>query len=550
MRQSNRYLIALVVALGMIPGLLDSSIVIVALAPIRNALHSDTNVAQWIITAFLLASAAVVAAGGYLANRFGRKRMFLLGVTVFTLGSLLCAIAPSIGWLIASRVLQGIGGGALLPIGPALAFDAFPKEERARASAVVGIPLLLAPVFGPVVGGYLNDRFDWHSIFFVNLPVGALALVAALVVLPRDQHEGTRRARFDYLGLLLSSAGIVAIVYALNLVTQKDPGTVTAANPTGNLYGWGAAVVWLLLGGGMALLGLFAIHALWISRDPALDLRQYGRRDFLVSSLLVWVTSITSFGALVLVPLYLEAVRLPHLSALQTGLAIMPVGAGAVVGVILSTTLYRALGPRHVVLIGALLATASAWVLAQSVQPTAGAAELLAAARAHAPVPALAGPELLRWRLFFVGLSFTFIGIPVQTLALESLSGAALAKATSLFTSTKLVFSSVGVAIVTTLLIDRTASRATTLAQQLHALAPGAGTDPGDPRVAAALRALEAQMAAQAGTWAIQGIFWLMCLGSLALIPLCLLLPGYRHRSQPAPSAALPAEKEGVTVGS
>ncbi|MGZ3602511.1 MAG: MFS transporter, partial [Ktedonobacterales bacterium] len=140
MRQPNRYLIALIAALGLIPVVLDTTIVTVALTPIRNDLHADFNTAQWIVTAFFLTNAAVVAIGGYLSNRFGRKRMFIIGVTIFTIGSLLCGISPTIGWLIAFRVLQGIGGGILFPLGPAIAFDAFPKEERARASALVGIP--------------------------------------------------------------------------------------------------------------------------------------------------------------------------------------------------------------------------------------------------------------------------------------------------------------------------------------------------------------------------------------------------------------------------
>src|SRR5215470_676573 len=175
MRKTNPYLIALTAALGLIPIVLDSTIVTVALTPIRLHLHTDVNTAQWIFTGYLLANASMVAVGGYLANRFGRKRLFAGGLTLFTLGSVLCGLAPSIDWLIAFRVLQGIGGGLLLPIGPALAFDAFPQEKRARASAVVAVPILLAPVFGPILGGWLNDVFVWHSLFFVNLPVGILA---------------------------------------------------------------------------------------------------------------------------------------------------------------------------------------------------------------------------------------------------------------------------------------------------------------------------------------------------------------------------------------
>ncbi|MGZ3675597.1 MAG: DHA2 family efflux MFS transporter permease subunit [Ktedonobacterales bacterium] len=441
MRQPNRYLIALIAALGLIPVVLDTTIVTVALTPIRNDLHADFNTAQWIVTAFFLTNAAVVAIGGYLSNRFGRKRMFIIGVTIFTIGSLLCGISPTIGWLIAFRVLQGIGGGILFPLGPAIAFDAFPKEERARASALVGIPVLLAPIFGPILGGYLNDTFNWHSLFFVNLPVGIIAILAAALVLPRDKPGEARGAQFDYLGLVLLTLGIVAIVYGLKLVTQTDPATVTATNPGGDLYGWGYWLVWALLAVGVGLLGTFAFYSLRISRDPALDLRQLARRDFLVSNILTWATSLLSFGLLVLLPFYFEAVRLPNLSPLDTGVALVPLGVGTIVGTIGAAALYRAIGPRLVALIGALLLTVSAWLLANDIQPTADAGQILAAIQRQATIPSAAGPEAVRWWLLILGMGFAVVSISVQTLALEALKGDALAKASSLMLSTKLIFS-------------------------------------------------------------------------------------------------------------
>jgi DHA2 family multidrug resistance protein len=532
--KNNRYLVALVAALGLIPVVLDTTIVTVALTPIRNDLNTDVNTVQWIVTGFFLASAAVVAVGGYLANRFGRKRMFILGIAVFTLGSVLCGVSPGIGWLIAFRVLQGIGGGILLPIGPALAFDSFKQEERARASAVVAVPVLLAPVFGPILGGWLNDTFVWHSLFFVNLPVGILALAAAFFVLPDDTPGGARGLSFDYIGLALSTIGIIAVVYALKLVTQTNPDTVTKAHPGGDLYGWGYWLVWLLLGAGVVLLGIFAFSSLRLSHDPALDLRQLGRRDFLVSNLFTWATAIISFGLLVLLPLYFEAVRLPHLSALDTGLALVPFGLGTLLGTVVSAALYRAIGPRWVIMLAAALGSLSAWMLAQAIHPTATASQLIAAVQTHTAVPAVAGADDLRWGLLLVGLSFAMINVPVQTLALEALKGEALAKASSLFLSTKLIFSSVGVAIITTLLVDRTRSQATDLAGQFQALLPGSGLNLSDPRALAALRAMEAQVPVQAGTWAIQSIFWLIFWGSLALIVLALLLPGRKRQSSAA----------------
>nr|MBA3822909.1 MFS transporter [Ktedonobacterales bacterium] len=308
----NRYLIALVAALGLIPIVLDSTIVNVALTRIREALHSDVNTAQWIISSYFLANAATVVVGGYLGNRFGRKRLFVAGIALFTLGSVLCGIAPSIGWLIALRIVQGIGGGLILPIGAAIAFEAFPQNERARASALIGVPILLAPIFGPILGGYLTDTFDWHSIFFVNLPVGIIAMAAAIFVLPADQPERADAPRFDILGITLSTLGVISIIYSINLVTQTNPATVTATNPAGDLYGFGYWLVWVLFGAGLVLLGMFACYSLRISRDPALDLRQFGRRNYLVASLISWTASLTSLGLLLLFPLYLESVRMPH----------------------------------------------------------------------------------------------------------------------------------------------------------------------------------------------------------------------------------------------
>lgn len=539
MRTSNRYLIALATALGLIPVVLDTTIVTVALTPIRADLQTDVNTVQWIVTGFFLASAAVVAIGGYLANRFGRKRMFLLGLAVFTLSSALCGIAPGIGWLIAFRVLQGIGGGILLPIGPALAFDAFAQEERARASAVVAVPVLLAPVFGPILGGWLNDTFVWHSLFFVNLPVGLVAIAAAFVVLPGDKPGTARGGHFDFAGMALSTLGILAVVYAFKIVTQANPETVTAANPGGDLYGWGYWLVWALLGVGVVLLGIFAFYALRLSRDPALDLRQLGRRDFFVSSLFTWATAVISFGLLVLLPLYFEAVRLPHLSALDTGLALVPLGVGTIVGTVLSAGLYRAIGARWGIALASIISSLSAWMLAQTIQPTATASQLVAAVQTHAAIPSVAGPDTLRWGMLLVGLGFAMVNVPAQTLALEALKDEALAKASSLFLSTKFIFSSVGVAIITTILLDRTRARATELVSQVQALLPGSGLNLRDPGV---LRTIQEQLPVQAGTWAIQSIFWLIFFGSLALIALALLLPGRPRQRTEASEEQEPTE--------
>jgi len=539
--KSNRYLIALVAALGLIPVVLDTTIVTVALNPIRDELKTDINTIQWIVTGFFLANAAIVTVGGYLANRFGRKRVFILGLSVFTIGSALCAISPSITWLIAFRVLQGVGGGLLLPIGATLAFDQFPQEQRARASAVIGIPLLFAPVFGPILGGWLTDSFNWHSIFVVNLPVGIVAILLALLVLPRDDAAELRGGRFDYLGLALSTLGIVAILYALKLVTTTNPDTVTAANPSGDLYGWSYWLVWALIGAGALALLSFGFYSLRISRDPALDLRLFGRRDFLMSNLISWTAALITFGLLVLLPLYLEAIHLPNLSALDTGVALVPLGAGTLLGTILATALYRAIGPRWVVFLGAATSIATAWWLTRIIHATADGRQILASVQTHTAIPPIAGADDVRWPLLFIGIGVAMIAISVQTLALEAQKGEALAKASSLVMSTKFIFSSVGVAILTTVLVSRTRSQATDLIHQLQALAGQAAGALGPNNPVA--RVIEAQIGAQAGAAAVQDIFWMIFFGSFILLAMSLLLPG---RNRPMASDAAADEEKPV----
>ena len=546
----RKYLIALVAALGLIPIALDATVVNVVLTPIRQALHADVNTAAWIITAYFLANAAFVTIGGYLGNLFGVKRIFILGLAIFTLGSALCSLSTSMEMLIGFRVLQGIGGGILLPIGPALAFDSFEKDQRAKASALVGVPLLLAPIFGPILGGYLADTFDWQSIFYINLPVGAIAIILALWALPRDHVSKESGARFDIAGLSLSTLGVIAIIYGFSLVTRTDPGTVTVTNPNGSIYGWGYWLVWALAGAGALLLAIFALLSLRVTRDPALDLRQLARRDFLVASIFAWATALFSFGLLVLLPIYFESVLSPGLSAFDTGLAMVPYGIGSIVGTIAAAALYRALGPRWVAMLGAGFSAGSAWLLAQVVHPTATIAQIVAAAQTHTAVASLAGADALRWGLLLSGLSVTFIGIPMQTLALESLTGKALAKASSLYLSTKLIFSSVGVAILTTLLLNFTQARATTLFGQLQAQSGGAASNPSDPAAIAALHALLAQIGAQAGAYAIQNIFWLIFWASLILVALALTLPGRRHvRAASASASEAAAETPAQPVG-
>ncbi|NWJ45651.1 MAG: multidrug efflux MFS transporter [Chloroflexi bacterium] len=501
-KPSSKYAIALTAALGLFMAVLDNTIVNVALTPIATGLKADLSSIQWVITGYFLAQAAVIPISGYFSLRFGIKRLFILCLAFFTLGSLLCGLAQSETMLIGFRIIQGLGGGALFPLANAIALQAFPPRERAAASAVVGIPVLLAPAFGPTIGGLLTVNFGWEYIFFINVPVGFVAIFLAIRVFPADNLVAQSKKAFDYIGLSLSILGVLAVVYAFALVSESDSSTITAANPRGDIHGWGYPPVWILLIAGLALVAIFAIYEIYISKDPVLDLRLFKSYDFTVASIISWLSAIVVFGSLFMLPIFLEQVRVPHLSALDAGLALMPQGLAAAVAVGLGGKMYNRFGPRVLVMTGAVLLVFSSFMLT-SLKPESD------------------GLFLMPW-LIIRGLGFGMTAIPVQTLALMSLTGPALPKASSLFNVTRQIFSSIGIAVLASLFVQQSAQHGTDIGSQI-----AAGTLP-RPTTADA----QALIVAQAGTSGMNDVFMFVTIGTVILLLVAVILPKKPHRAE------------------
>jgi EmrB/QacA subfamily drug resistance transporter len=506
-----KYAVALTAALGLFMAVLDNTIVNVSLAAMERDFHTTINRIQWVITGYFLAQAAVIPVAGYLGNRFGIKRLFIIALGIFTVGSLLCGLSPRFvganggdGVLIGFRVLQGIGGGMLFPLGSAIAFSVFPPVERAAASATISIPVLIAPALGPTVGGLIVDsRWDWPGIFFINVPVGILAIILIARVVrpdpPRDAADPAARGGIDVPGLVLSMIGVLLVVYAFTLVSQTRPGTITAANPNGTLYGWSYWLVWALLAAGLAILAVFAFFELRIARDPVLDLRLYGRRDFAVASLMTWVTRAVVFGSFFLIPLFLQQFRGD--SAVRTGLILMAQGLGSIVGIQTAARLYDRIGPRALVVTGTVLMTASTvWLIAIDASSDA---------RFFVPV------------LFLRGIAFGWSNLPLQTVALAAITGRGLPKATSLYNATAQIFSSIGVSVLSTLLVEFT----TTHADQLIGTARAAGAPP-------------ANLALLAGAGAMSDVFKVIAIATGVVIFIGLFLPRRSLKQQAALAGA------------
>src|SRR5215470_2666228 len=233
MTQGYRWRVAAVVALGLFMAILDNTIVSVTLPQMQKAFHTDFVTITWVASAYFLAQAAVIPIVGYLSDRIGSKLMFLAALALFTTGSALCSLAPTKEALIAFRVFQGVGGGALLPMAFAIIFRTFPPTERGVATAMLGIPVMMAPAFGPTIGGFLSTNFAWNAIFTVNVPIGVVALILAMLVLPGRKAESENQAglaggkRFDIAGLVLSMVGFTAMVYGITEAGSKGWGNST-----------------------------------------------------------------------------------------------------------------------------------------------------------------------------------------------------------------------------------------------------------------------------------------------------------------------------------
>ena len=328
--------IAGVVILGMIMSILDTTIVNVALRTLGHDLHSSISQIQWVVTGYLLSLAAVIPITGWAARRFGAKRVYMTSLVLFTAGSALCAVADSTTSLVLFRVLQGIGGGMIMPVGQLIMAQVAGPKRMGRVMGVVTMPAMLAPILGPVVGGTILQNLHWSWIFLVNLPIGVIAFALAWRVLP--QTDSGEAGRLDVLGLALLSTASTVLVYGLSqLGTHSDLLASIVVGP-------------ILLG--LLLTGVFIWHALRVER-PLLDVRLYANRVFGAASLTTFGLGAALFGAMILVPLYYQEVR--HESVIVTGLLVGPQGLGMLLVMPLTSRLTQRLGGGRVALGGVLI---------------------------------------------------------------------------------------------------------------------------------------------------------------------------------------------------
>jgi DHA2 family multidrug resistance protein len=290
----NPWLIAVVVALAAFMEVLDTSIANVALPHLAGDLGSSNDESTWVLTSYLVSNAIVLPISGWLANLFRRKRFFLLCIFVFTVSSLLCGIAPSLGMLILFRVIQGVGGGGLQPMAQAILADTFPPQKRGLAFALYGITAIMAPTIGPTLGGWLTDNYSWRWIFYINLPVGLMTLFLVLRIVEDPPYLARNRSagiRVDYIGISLLALGIGALQVLLDKGQEDD---------------WFGShfIVTLATVSAVCLISLvfWELH----TKTPVIDVRMYKSFNFAVANLMMFVLGVLLFSSLVMMPQFLQ----------------------------------------------------------------------------------------------------------------------------------------------------------------------------------------------------------------------------------------------------
>ena len=408
-----------VVVLGTIMSILDVTIVNVAIPTLGEDFHTSISTIQWVLTGYMLAFASVIPLTGWATERFGAKRVWLASLLLFILGSVLSGVAWSIGSLIGFRALQGLGGGMIVPVGQTILAQAAGPRRIGRVMSVIGVPMLLAPVFGPVVGGAIIGQQSWRWIFFINLPVGVAAVALAQRLLPEAKAQLGQR--LDLRGLALLSPGIAIFLYGMSEAGNRggfsDPWTIVAA-----LVGLGLAAG-------------FVWHASVRGNDALIDVSLFVKRGFASAAAPNVLLAVAIFGSLILLPLYYQAVR--HESPLATGLLLVPQGVGAALAMPVAGWLTDKLGARRVVLAGMTLA--------------------MLGTAAYTQVGAHTSYAFLTMALFVIGLGLGSTAMPSMAAALQALSREAIPRATSALHTVQRIAGAIGTALLA-IILQRTIS--------------------------------------------------------------------------------------------
>jgi DHA2 family multidrug resistance protein len=411
----NPWLVTIAVMLAAFMEVLDTSIANVALKYIAGSLSVSTDESTWVLTTYLISNAIIIPSTAWFGQRFGRRRFLLTCTAVFTISSFLCGLATSLPMLLAMRIIQGAGGGALQPIAQTVMLESFPEEKKGVAMGVYSLGVVIAPILGPVLGGWITDNYSWRWIFFINIPVGILAIILMrqFVHDPKWVRDA-KPPRLDVIGFAFMSLWLGAQEVLLDKGQEDD---------------WFGShfIAWMAV---MAVIGFVVFVVRELTTDkPFINFCVLKNYNFTVGMVLMFFTGVTLYAMTAIVPLYLQA--LMGYTAFQSGLAMVPRGLGALVAMPLAGRLVSKVQGRYLVAIGFLTFAISSFAMSR--------------------ITTDISPSILFWPLFLSGFSVGFMIVPLNTQSLGSLKHEEIGNGSGIFNLMRNVGGSVGISLVTTL---------------------------------------------------------------------------------------------------
>ena len=407
-KRNQKAVVAIIYVSGMLMNSLDSTMVTVAFATLGHEFDRTPAAMQGVLIGYLVSMAMFIPASGWLGDRFGTKRIFLLALLLFATGSLLSGLAGSYEQLVLFRVVQGAGGGLLTPVGMAMLYRTYPPEERVRIARILMFATIIGPALGPMVGGLLIERFSWHAIFFVNVPVGITALVFGGLFL--EEHREAAAGGFDIAGFVLGGFGMASLMFALNQGPQQ---------------GWNSSLVLCALAIGVALLVAFVFTELR-AREPMVQLRLLSNRLFRTTAIVSFFSSAAFLGILFMTPIFLQEGR--GVSPFESGSTTFPEALGVITSTQLVARLYPRLGPRRLM--------------------TGGMIGVGVVALAMSRLTLDGGPWPVRFLMFALGISMAYIFLPNQAASLATISRSDTGRASTLFSVQRQIGSATGIALL------------------------------------------------------------------------------------------------------
>ena len=410
----NPWIVAVAVMLGTFMEVLDTTVVNVALPHIAGSLSASIDETTWVLTSYLVSNAIVLPMTGWLANYFGRKRILMMSVFGFTIASLACGLAPNLPTLIIFRVIQGATGGGLQPLSQAIMLEAFPSEKRGKAMAFWALGIVVAPMLGPVLGGWITDTYTWRWVFYINLPVGILATIMAKFFIFDPPYIKRASEKIDYWGMGLLTIGIGSLQIMLDKGQTKD---------------WFSSnLIRLLLFFAVAGLAAFVIRELF-TEHPVVDLRVFKNRTYATGVFMMTVLGFVLYGSTVLLPIWLQTIM--GYPALQAGFALLPRGLGSFLFMPIVGILMSKIEPRKLLMTGLIVAGYSLIMLG-GLNLSAGYWEIF-------------------WPQILQGTAMGLLFVPLTTITNDPIPRERMGNATSIFNLMRNIGASIGIAVVDTI---------------------------------------------------------------------------------------------------